>query len=173
VPVPDEQRARRYRCRNRKCTAQANVEAGRLERYVVGRTAAVSHELTTRSDAPDLGALEDALGAAERRLAQVLSPEAQDALGDAWAATAKARRQERDAAATALGEARVAAGGPVLSLRLGDIWEGLSLADKRATLALFWKEIRVGLKDRPKSRGPVPLTFVARAPLGEAEVELP
>lgn len=173
VAVPEDQRARRYRCRNRRCAEQTNVEARRLERYVAERTAAVDHELATRTKAPDLGPLEDALAAAERRLTQVLSPEAQDALGAAWAATAKTRRLERDAAAAALGEARIAAGGPALSFRIEDVWSGLSAADKRTTLAMFWKEIRVGRKAVPKSRGPVPLTLVARGPHGEAEVALP
>lgn len=157
---------RSYRCVNARCTARAHVNADRIERYVAMRTAAVDHELATHSEAPDLGTLEDALVGAERRLAQVLAPEAQDALGDTWAATVKARRTERDTVAATLGEARQTESGSPLAFRLEDA--ELSRADLRATLALFWREIRV---TRRTGRG-TPITFVARGPHAEAEVEL-
>jgi DNA invertase Pin-like site-specific DNA recombinase len=173
VDVPYEQRARRYRCRNRNCTEQANANANDLERLVALQTFSVGDELATRAEAPDLGALEDAVAVAERRLEQVLAPEARDALGDLWAADVKARRTERDAALTALGEARQDAGVLATEFRLRDVWDGLSTTDRRAALALFWKEIRVGRKAVPKSRGPLPVTFVARGPNREVEVDLP
>jgi len=161
---------RTYRCVNRGCAARGHAKAPLLEGWVKRVTFLRAAELATRSDAPDLGSLEDALVAAERRLEQVLAPEAQDALGDTWAATVKARRQERDNAAAALGEARQAAGplGP-RELRLEEVWDDLSQTDKRAALALYWRAIRVG---RPAPSG-TPITLVARGPHAEAEVTLP
>lgn len=166
--VEVKNRARRYRCRNRKCTAQTNVEAGRLERWVVLQSFAVGDEIATRSAAPDLSALEEALVTAERRYEQVKAPEARDALGDEWAADVKARRAERDAALAALGEARAAAGVPASEFRLRDVWDALSPTDRRAALSLFWKEVRVGRR----VEGGTPLKLVARGPHAEAEVAL-
>jgi DNA invertase Pin-like site-specific DNA recombinase len=162
---------RSYRCPNRACQARAHVKAAWLEGVVKRLTFERTAELATRgNEGPDLGPLEEALAAAERRLAQVLSPEAQDALGDAWAATAKARRTERDAAALALGEARRdAGGGPSVDMHLADVWDGLSGEDRRAALALYWKAIRVG---RRVAAG-IPLGLVPRGPHAEAEVTLP
>lgn len=160
---------RRYVCRNRSCTERANVVAGRLEKWATLHSFAVGDEVVTRATAPDLGALEQAVTTAERRLAQVLASEARDALGDMWAADAKARRTERDEALTALGVARQEAGVPSAEYRLRDVWADLDADDRREALRLFWKEIRVG---RPTDDG-LPVTFVARGPHGETEVALP
>lgn len=160
---------RRYVCRNRRCEKRASVAAERLERWVVLQSFMAGDEVATRAEAPALGPLEDALDVAERRLAQVMAPEARDALGDLWAADVKARRTERDAAAARLGEARQVAGVDAVDFRLRDVWEGLSPTDRRAALSLFWKEIRVARKGTEGT----PITLVARGPLGEAEVELP
>lgn len=160
---------RNYKCRNRACTARVSVSARRLEPWVVAQSFRAGDAIVTRSEAPDLGALEDALAIAEKRLAQVLAPEAQDALGDAWPATAKARRTERDTAAAALGEARSEAGVPAIGFRLSDVWDDLSPNDRREALRLFWKEIRVGAR----VEGGTAVTLVARGPHGEAEIELP
>lgn len=164
-----EQKApRRYRCVNRACPDRASVDAPRLERYVVLRSMALGDELATRAEAPDLGALETDVATAEKRLGQVMAPEARDALGELWAADVKARREERDAALARLGEARQAAGVGGRELRLGEEWERLSAEDRRAAMALYWKAIRVGTRN---GKG-TPITLVARGPQAEVEVEL-
>lgn len=160
---------RRYACRSRACEARVSVQAERIERWVTLRSFEAGDEVATRAAAPDLSALEDAAAAAERRLAQALAPEAQDALGDEWPTTVKARRAERDAAMARLGEARQENGVPAHEFRLRDVWDGLPPADRRAALALFWREVRVGRR----TDGGTPLTLVARGPGGEAEVTLP
>lgn len=156
---------RRYRCRNRACPARANVTAVDIERLALLQAVAVGGELATRANAPDLGALEDAVAVAERRLAQVLTPETQDAMGDTWTATVKARRTERDAALTALGEGRGAAVLPARLLHPEEVWDDLSPLERRDVMGLYWKVIRV-------ARGGG-VTFVARGPHGESQVVLP
>ena len=166
VEVPNP--PRRYRCQNWACPSKANVNAGRLERWVLLHSIAVGDELATRSDAPDLGPLEEAAATAERRLAQVMAPEARDALGSDWAPDVKARRTERDAALAALGEARATAGvvaGQELSLR--DLMEHGSPHDLRAAVGLYWKEIRVA-----RGKDGTPVTLVARGPHAETEIAL-
>jgi DNA invertase Pin-like site-specific DNA recombinase len=163
--VPVKNRARRYVCINH---CGVSVVASKLERLAALHTFAAGDEIETRAAAPDLGALEEAVSTAERRLAQVLAPEARDALGDLWAADAKARRLERDAALAALGEARAHRGVPAELPRLREIWEDLPPSARRDAIALAWREVRVGARDG----GTTPVTFVARAPGGEAELEL-
>lgn len=62
--------------------------------------------------AADLSDLERELQAAERRLATVTTPESIDALGAEFATVAARYRDDRDAAAQALGEARAQATRP-------------------------------------------------------------
>jgi hypothetical protein len=98
-----------YRCVMRHaggvCPAPARIKADVVEAFALDavRGATVRRE---RSDRAPLEPLEEAWRAAERRLAQVMTDEARDALGDMWAADVKARRTARDEAASALGEAR-------------------------------------------------------------------
>lgn len=168
TPTTQQQRRYRYyRCTRRTCGAAA-VNADRMETWVVARSMAVSDEMEARSQEPELGDLEEALVAADRRYEQVRAPEVRDALGPDWAADVKARRLERDAAGLALGEARAAAGTGPAGFRLRDEWRKLSTADRRATLGLYWKEIRVGRR----AHGGTPVTFVARGPHARAEVTL-
>lgn len=168
-PSVSQGKYRSYRCVNRHCDARAYVRAERLERFVELRAFATVDEVLTKTNAPDLGALEDTAALAERRLAQVMAPEARDALGDLWAADVKARRAEHADALAALGQARQDAGvGAAPAMFLPDVYEGLDIADKRAALGLLWKVIRVGRK----GPGGLPVTFVARGPHGEAEVAL-
>ena len=126
--------------------------------------------MEARREGSDLSHLEEALAVAERRYSQVLAPEARDALGDDWAADVKARRSERDEAAAALGGARAEEGGPLVDLRLRDIWDDLPFEDRKAALRLYWKAIHVG--KRVPGEG-TPLRFVARGPGYEAELALP
>ena len=122
-----------------------------------------SRALVLRSaEVPDLEALETDLEAATRRFEQVQTAEAQDALGDAWAATAKERREARDATAAALGAARAEAGVPVEGhvLTLGQVWEDLSPEGQREALAWHFDAIhvhKVGRGEEPR------LSYTVRA----------
>jgi site-specific DNA recombinase len=101
-----------YRCRLRHaggiCPAPARVEAAVVEEAVMAalfdRANLVYEQRVAQG--PDVVPLEEALAAAERRLAQVMTDEARDALAELWAADVKARRLARDGAAEALGKAR-------------------------------------------------------------------
>ena len=124
-PVTDGDGYRRYRCAHRACPSRVSVSALRIEPWVVARSFEAGDEVETRAKAPDLGALEDALAKAEARYEQAKSPDVSDAMGDDWAAYVKARRLERDDAATALGQACQVAGVEAASFRLRDVWDGL------------------------------------------------
>ena len=166
----DKVKRRYYKCVNRRCDARSSVRAERLEPWVVLTSFRQGDVLEARREGSDLSHLEEALAVAERRYSQVLAPEARDALGDDWAADVKARRSERDEAAAALGGARAEEGGPLVDLRLRDIWDDLPFEDRKAALRLYWKAIHVG--KRVPGEG-TPLRFVARGPGYEAEVALP
>jgi hypothetical protein len=147
-----------------------SVSARWAETVFTRLTFARSTELVTRSQAPDLAALEDALAKAEARLSQVMADGVADELGDLWAPEVGRRRRARDEAASALGEARQESGTDQRTFRLEDVWDDLGPADRREALRLFWKEIRVG---RKAPGGDTPVTLVARGPGAEAEVDLP
>jgi hypothetical protein len=121
-----------YRCVRRHagglCPSPSRIEAAVVEEAVVARLFAEAAPIYERraAQAPNLEPLTETLDRAEARLAQVLSPAAQDALGDEWPATVKERRAERDAAATALGEARAA-------ITPGDV-------EYRVELVKFWND---------------------------------
>jgi DNA invertase Pin-like site-specific DNA recombinase len=157
----------RYRCIN---GCSLSVDAPRLEEWVTRVTFETGDELEQLASTPDLTALQEALTSTERRLTQVLAPEAQDALGDDWASTTKARRKERDAAALELGQAQRDTGVAARNLRLRDVWDDLSVNARRDALGLYWKSIHVG---RKRTEGGTPLRFVARGPLAGVEMELP
>ena len=165
---PDRQ-YRSYRCARRACPDRVHVNAPRIESWVVLHSFAVGDELAARSNDVDLGPLEKAAADATRRFDQVQAPEAQDALGEAWAATAKARRVERDVALARLGEARQASSTPAAELRLRDVWDDLDAEARRAALGLFWKAVTVHKRTDEGTR----VTFTARGPQAEVELELP
>ena len=103
---------RLYRCVIRHaggvCPEPARIDAEVVERHVVDEIREHTTVHRPQSKPPSVAPLEAALKVAERRLAQVMAPEARDALGDLWAADVRGRRLERDAAAEALGAARSA-----------------------------------------------------------------
>lgn len=169
----DQSKRRYYRCVNRRCAGRASVRAERMEAWVVAVTKQREGELEARNEEPDLGALEEALATAERRYEQAKAPDARDALGDDWAADVKARRLERDEAATALGLARQETGVGPRSFRIGDVWDDYDLADRRAALGLYWTEIRVGRRAEGEGEGGTPLRFVPRGPHAAAELAVP
>ena len=103
----------------------------------------------SRTDAPDLSALEAQLERAEQRLAQALAPEAQDALGDRWTATVKERRVEREQVAETLGQARLHDQPRPGIVALQPRWDSgeLTVQEKREWLAWWFPAITV---DREK-----------------------
>lgn len=99
-----------YRCIRRHaggvCPAPARIRADAVEAHVINEIRGKADIHTPPPTGTPLAALEAEVATAERRLAQVLTDEARDALGDLWAAEVKPRRLARDAALQALGEAR-------------------------------------------------------------------
>ena len=102
---------RLYRCKKwhagGECPEPARIDAEVVEEKVLEE---IRGKLMTRKKGTkavvDLTAYEDAFAAAERRLAQAETPEAQDALGDRWLTVVRERREERDEAGRALGDAQ-------------------------------------------------------------------
>jgi DNA invertase Pin-like site-specific DNA recombinase len=99
---------RRYRCTNRSCQRRASIDAYRAEEQVRRELAGMMVE-RPRSTIEADPALEENLETAERRLEQVMADGVADDLGELWAPEVRKRREARDAAARALGEARVEA----------------------------------------------------------------
>jgi hypothetical protein len=160
----------RYVCRNRQCpTPRPQIEARLLERFVTLQSFVVGDELERREAAPDLTELQAAVDQAALRLEWVTTPEAVDALGPGFAATARQYREAHEGALAALGEARQASGVPARSLRLRNVWDGLAPEDRRAALALFWREVRLHRRDADGKRH---VTLVARGPGHETELDL-
>ena len=165
TPSTKERRttANRYRCTFVGCPERVSIHAPAAEDLVTEAAFAESRKLVSRPpEAVDLAPLEEAMARTEMRLEQMLAPESQDALGDAWAATAKERRLERDAAAAALGEARAkveaATGGR--DYELGHLWDDLDPEQQRAALRWHFAEVRVAKV--PRGEKPA-LTFVPAA----------
>jgi DNA invertase Pin-like site-specific DNA recombinase len=154
---------RRYRCPNRQCDVRASASADDLESIAVGYLFEHAEVLArAASDRPDLTDLEEQLDDAERRLAQATSPDAQDALGDAWTSTIRQRRAARDAAAEALGKARAKAGidtDPITLPR--EVWNSLDTATRRQTLGRFFGLIGVAGTGRDAQVEFVPADRVA------------
>jgi site-specific DNA recombinase len=175
-PAKGRGKARRYRCVQAGCEERVSVAAEAVEERVTAEAFAADLKLIARQpEAVDLTALEESLAMAESRLDQMLAPEAQDALGDAWPATAKQRREERDEAARVLGEARADAGvagngGKVL--RLGHVWDDLDPIQQREALRWVFAEVRAA---KVPAGQPPSLTFVQRAtrPWGTLEFRPP
>jgi hypothetical protein len=141
----------RYRCQRIACDDHVSISAPVVEGLVVKEALRRSKRLVARTPDPiDLAPLEEALQLAERRFNQIQEPESQDALGDAWAATAKARREERDAAAVVLGEARREAGASQdeWEVTLGQIWEDLDPEQQREGLSWHFESVTVHRVER-------------------------
>ena len=109
--TPAPRRKRVYRCVGRHsggvCPSPARIDADVVEARVLAEIRGMMVERRGRaSRAPELEALTADLEAARRRLAQASTDEAQDALGDGWAATVKRHRLAVEAATLALGQAQ-------------------------------------------------------------------
>lgn len=159
----------KYRCPNSlKCPGRVHVHGDVVEGLVIEEAFRLSKKLVARSAvATDLASFEDALASAERRYEQMHTPEAQDALGSDWPATAKARREEREAASVALSGARRSAGtteGRVVNL--GWIWDDLEPLQQREALAWHFDSVTAhpvetrGTRAGRRSPAPPKLTFV-------------
>lgn len=155
---------RRYRCPGwNVCPGRASVDAERIERIVVGRVLSVAGALLASSPATeDLAPLEAALDRAQARLDQALAPEAQDALGETWPATVKARRAALEEAATELGRARLVTPTDGRPLSLAQVWPDLSPAQQREALSWYLEEVRLAPVPRGAERGPEDTVFVER-----------
>jgi site-specific DNA recombinase len=168
-----------YRCKRRHaggmCPKPAYVTAQRVEDAVSDTYREVLRLALERKfgpdgavalsgqPAPELAALEDALQVAERRLAQAMAPEVADAAGDAWAAMIRARRDDRDAAALALGHARIEHGTPDVLVTIPEAladWDRADAATRRLLIAPRFPVIAF-------KRGVGVLIFPAGAPLPE------
>jgi DNA invertase Pin-like site-specific DNA recombinase len=125
------------RCMNRSCDARRGASAMRLEAWVMSTLwMLLGSTVFEERDAPDLGPLVEAVAVAQRRLDQVDTPEAMDALGDGWVANVKARRLELEDAEAALGKARVEAGEDAAAaiLDLRERWPELDPGERRERL---------------------------------------
>jgi site-specific DNA recombinase len=123
---------RRYRCNGRGCAREnRGPKADALEQHVLSTMWLMGDTMTERRAAPDVQPLQDELDAAERRLAQAMTNEAQDALGDEWASYVRTQREARDEAARRVGTARVNAGDSIDVTRVREEWDDMSAEDRR------------------------------------------
>jgi DNA invertase Pin-like site-specific DNA recombinase len=156
---------RRYRCAKRACQSRASILAEPLERLVTERAFEVSRDLVEKPvEGVALAPLESALEAAQRRWEHVQTPAVQEAMGEGWATQLKVRRDEMDAAAQALGEARARTGVAEFGGRqfqLGRIWDDLTPEQQREALQHTFERIVVA-KVPPRSEPS--LEFVVREP---------
>ena len=146
----EQQPDRRYICKSRKCTAnpRVSVRASAVEEWTVKVLwQLLGAKVAETASQPDLSPLIEAVEVAQRRLDQVLAPEARDALGNLWAADAKARRVELETAQAALGEAQAQAPAAAVEVTdLRDRWEELTGAERREALDLYGARVRVNGK---------------------------
>jgi site-specific DNA recombinase len=146
-----------YRCTRRHaagiCPEPVRVDADTLEDAAVAAFWALTEDLEAEG-AEDvsgvLGGIEAALERAERLLAQLEGPAAQEALGERYLAVFGQRREERDLAAEALGHARAEAGTaaalPSVETLRG-AWERMTVQDRRELLGLRFHCLALG-RDR-------------------------
>lgn len=139
-----------YRCTRRHaggiCPTPARVDAGKVEDAVVSAFWKLTADLEAhgaRDDhAADLSGLAQALDRAENALAQWMTPEVQEAIGDLGQYTTglRERRATRDEAAAQLGKARAVEARPGEKLppveTLRGAWERMSTRDRRELLGL-------------------------------------
>lgn len=101
-----------YRCTVRHaggiCPSPARIEADAVEAVVREGIRGIRVPKEGTPSGGPAAELRATFEAADRRLEQALTPEAQDALGERWAGVVKERRTERDAAVLACGEAEAA-----------------------------------------------------------------
>ena len=134
-----------YRCNRRHaggvCPDPARIDADTIETAAVEAFWKLTADIEATGVADttgELDALEQTAELTEQRLAQLSSPEAQDALGDRYLDTFRQRREEHAAALDALGHARAAASrdGIPSSDTLRAAWERMGVQDRRELLGL-------------------------------------
>ena len=134
-----------YRCNRRHaggiCPEKVRIDAEVAEQAAVEAFWALTADLEAQGTddvAGELSSLERALERAERLLAQLEDPRAQDALGDRYLAVFRERREQRDRAAENLGRARAHARAPDFpsTETLRGAWERMSNGDRRELLGL-------------------------------------
>lgn len=136
-----------YRCTRRhaggRCSAPARVAAADIEPRVLAAFWQLIGEIAVTPDDSEaverVAELEGQLEAAERRLTEVKSPEAQEAWGADWFAIVSQRRHARDETAAALGQARAEL--PAMTdtsglVTLQERWSQLTTAEQREALAI-------------------------------------
>lgn len=140
---------RRYRCVGRhaggQCPAPVSAFADEVEevafRLFWQHAETVALRGTAMQPDDDRPRLEAELERAERRLAQALTTEAQDAAADAWPELVRARRRARDEAAAQLGAARAEASRATSAPRVADLralWPEMSAAERREIIATYF-----------------------------------
>jgi DNA invertase Pin-like site-specific DNA recombinase len=137
---------RRYRCTNRACPERRSVNAPDIEAWLPETlwTLAGSKIKETLLGV-DLAPLVEAVAMVQRRVDQVMAPEARDALGDLWAADVKARRLELEAAQAALGEAQATSGDDGADVHdLRERWPDMTTKERRDWLD--WYGVRVEVR---------------------------
>ena len=151
--------ANRYRCNYIACPDRISIHAPAAHDLVTEQAFADSLALQAApAETAHLGDLEEKLADAQRRFEQIATPEMQDSLGELWPAQVKERRDARDSAAAALGEARSASGQSDSRLyNLGQIWDDLSPDQQRIALRNIYSEVRVAKVPRGEKPS---LTFV-------------
>jgi hypothetical protein len=142
-----------YRCTRRHaagiCPDPVRIDADTLEAAAVRAfwrlTADVEAEGTPDTSG-ELASLEAALERADQLVAQLSDADAQEALGDSYLAVFRQRREERDAAAEALGQARATAHGNELpsAETLRAAWDRMSVQERRELLGLRFHALALG-----------------------------
>jgi site-specific DNA recombinase len=134
-----------YRCNRRHVggvrPAPARIDAEVVENAAVAAFWTLTADIEaegTKDTSGELAGLESALERAERLLAQLEDPSAQDALGDRYLTVFRERREQRDRAAEALGRARADAGRDTLPdvETLRGVWDRMNVKDRRELLGL-------------------------------------
>jgi hypothetical protein len=136
-----------YRCPGRhsigRCPSPARFYADEIERDVVEAFWSITEDIEAQgsvTDSSDLARLEVEFDRAQARVDQLSTPAAQDALGETYLDTFRARRSARDDAAAALGKARAEravhdrADLHVETLR--GAWERMTVGQRRELLGL-------------------------------------
>lgn len=167
-PAVQGERPRRYKCSSRTCAAKVSIRADILEdavfaayRRVLAAYTEDSGDITVAGRPMDLDALRIALDRAERRLAEAMTPDVQDAAGAAWAGMVRERREAVDAAALALGQAEaVGADVVVTPAERLDAWDAATSAERRKAVAA-WEPITLA-RGRRLTIGPGEVTLSLR-----------
>lgn len=169
-----------YRCRIThaagRCPEPGRIRASELEAIALDAFWAEADRVAAEGSRVDNGAeeraaLEAAVAEAERRLADYLKPEVQDAIGDValWSAGLGERKQAVTAAAVALGNHRAATASheeatPVDVLR--DRWESMEMDEHRDALGAYLDCLVVSPGSPvvvfPKGEGPTDLPTAGR-----------